>query len=562
MASLAFVVKQSPVWLLPIATREIVDAATKGSMAHAIHTIELWSVVAAIAVVQNIPSHTFYSGMISAVNRDIQRDLRSALTIRLQQLSVAFHNEAQAGRLQTKLLRDVDSIGGVLQNLSDLVLSTVVLGTLSLSIAIVQAPMVAVFFLAALPVAAWVTNLFKGRLREGNHKFRREMEGVSIRVNEMIEMLPVTRAHAAESRETSRMRRQLARLTASGRRLDITSNWFGASSWVSVNVFQFSCLVFCATMVLHHKLTVGQLIMFQSFFGMMLGLVSSMLGSLPAITAGSEAIRSIGEILEAPDLEEDDGKPEVETIHGNLRFEHVTFTYPEATRPALTDFSLNIAEGECVALVGESGSGKSTVINLAIGFRKPTSGRILLDGADLNKINLRSVRQRLAIVPQNTLLFSGTVRDNITYGLDGVDDKRLNDVLERSYCAEFVRNLPDGVNTVIGSHGGKLSGGQRQRIAIARALLRDPSMLILDEATSALDAMSEYYVQKAISELIVGRTTIIVAHRLSTLRAANRIVVIKEGKITEEGSWESLLAQKDSAFNTAYEMQSRGAVPV
>lgn len=541
-------------WVLPIATRHILDSVT-GAASNSNHVIILWAAIATACLAQNIPMHTLYINLMSGAMRDAQRDLRSALVIRLQQLSIGFHDDTEAGRLQTKLLRDVDNVGAILTSGGDLIMSSMTVTVVAMTIAITQAPAVALFFALAIPLAVGLMRLFRGGLRLSNKAFRRDMEDVSVRINEMIEMLPVTRAHAAEQGETARMRRQLGRLTASGRRLDLTNARFGSSAWVTFNSFQLLSLLFCALLVRRHTLTVGQLVMFQSYFTMIIGVVSGALGVLPQLTAGAESIRSIGEVLESPDLEIDDDKPRVTTVRGDLVFDHVTFTYPQAQYAAVDDFTLHIQPGECVALVGDSGSGKSTILNLVVGFRRPSKGRILLDGADMSQINLRSFRHHISIVPQNTVLFSGSVRENITYGMEDISEAALQDALRRANCLEFVEMLPDGVDTVLGSHGGKLSGGQRQRIAIARALLRNPHMLILDEATSALDAHSEYLVQQAINEVIAGRTTLMIAHRLETLRAAHRIIVISHGRIIEQGSWSELLNKRDSAFAAAYALQ-------
>jgi ATP-binding cassette subfamily B protein len=195
-------------------------------------------------------------------------------------------------------------------------------------------------------------------------------------------------------------------------------------------------------------------------------------------------------------------------------------------------------------------------MNLIIGFRRPGSGRILLDGVDMATINFRSFRRFVAVVPQQTVLFTGTVRDNITYGLQHVSEAKLADAMEMANCADFVRKLPQGLETSIGSRGGKLSGGQRQRIAVARALLRDPRVIILDEATSALDLQSEFLVQQAINRLIEGRTTFIVAHRLSTIRHASKVVVMNEGRISEMGTHQELLERKNSAFSRLHALQA------
>ena len=212
------------------------------------------------------------------------------------------------------------------------------------------------------------------------------------------------------------------------------------------------------------------------------------------------------------------------------------------------DFNLDVKKGECIAVVGASGSGKSTIMNMIIGFLQPTEGHLYIDDNDITEISLPEYRHFISVVPQNSILFSGTIRENILYGMDKIDDKRLEEVAEMANLNEFVKDLPNGLDTFIGEHGGKLSGGQKQRITIARALIRDPKILILDEATSALDNISEYHVQKAISGLIKGRTTFIVAHRLSTIRDAVRIVVMDAGRCVETGTYEELMEKKGKFY--------------
>ena len=209
---------------------------------------------------------------------------------------------------------------------------------------------------------------------------------------------------------------------------------------------------------------------------------------------------------------------------------------------AVDDVSLSIAAGETVAFVGESGAGKSTLVNLAMGVRPPTSGRVRLDGRDLRELDLRTYRRQIGVVPQATILFSGSLRENVTYGLENVSDAQLWAILAEANLAEFARALPQQLNTLLGENGTRLSGGQRQRLAIARALIRDPRIILLDEATSALDTESERLVQEALLRLTQGRTTLIVAHRFSTIRQADRIVVLQGGKIVETGSLDELMS--------------------
>ena len=242
-------------------------------------------------------------------------------------------------------------------------------------------------------------------------------------------------------------------------------------------------------------------------------------------------------------LEEDAGTLSPEKLEGDIRFEGVTLRYPNADRDAVRDFTLTIRKGERTALVGLSGSGKTSVVNMLARFWNPTGGRITIDGIDTKDIRLDALRGRIAVVSQKTVLFDDTVRANLTYGLNNVSDEQINAALEGAALSDFVASLPDGLNTRVGEGGGRLSGGQKQRLSIARALLKDAPILILDEATSALDSESERRVEEALGRLMKGRTTLIVAHRLSSVARADRIVVMEEGRIAEEGTHEELLAK-------------------
>ncbi len=563
---LTFAIKQSPVWALPIVTGNIITAITQVDNArhngHAVPSGPLVSfmivnaAIMFVLIAQNIPMHTLYARLLSSVVRQVQLVLRSALVVRLQQLSMSFHDNMLAGRLQSKVLRDVEAV----QQLSSLLIDTLLSGLLILVAAFVvtlaKSPVTLLFFLITVPAAVALTRLFGGVIRERNEAFRVELEKMSGEVSEMIEMIPVARAHAVEQAEVARLHQRLVRIRRAGQELDTTSNLFGSSGWATFQAFQMLCLVFNVWQCYRGWITVGDVVMYQGFFAMVVGSVQSMVATIPQLALGIESIRSIGEVLESPDLERNDGKLAVQAVHGHIEFQSVTYRYPGAERMAVDDFSLDVAGGETIAVVGQSGSGKSTLMNLIIGFRRPIAGKILVDGVDMESINLQTLRRFLAVVPQQVVLFSGTVRENIAYGLEHVTDEHLNAVLEMANCTEFIREMPKGLDTPLGNRGGKLSGGQRQRIAIARAMLRDPHIIILDEATSALDLASEHLVQQAINRLIKGRTTFIVAHRLSTVRNADRVVVMDHGKLSEVGPSSELLAQSNSAFARLHALQA------
>ena len=280
--------------------------------------------------------------------------------------------------------------------------------------------------------------------------------------------------------------------------------------------------------------------MLSSFFATISNAVLMIANMLPSITKGFESVRSICEVLECPDFEKNLGKDPVAGVLGNFDFERVAFIHPGADREAIREFTLHVPAGETLAVVGPSGAGKSTLMGLLLGFERPTSGCIRLDGRDMNEIDLRSFRRHVGVVAQDSILFHGTLRENIVYGSRHVSEERIAQAVRDANAEEFVSKLPQGLNTLVGERGARLSGGQKQRIAIARALIRNPRVLILDEATSALDVASEAVVQNALDRLMQGRTTFIVAHRLSTIRNAGRVIVLEDGRMVESGTPEEL----------------------
>lgn len=544
-----FIIKQSPGSLLPLAVGMIVDVMTNGGAFSKI----LWIAGAYfLLLLQNPLVHTSFVRLMSGALRHMQFNLRSALVDRLQQLSIAFYEEKQAAALQTKLLRDVDAIDGLCRHLMHTGLNGLLVITYVTVIALVKQPLLALYFLITVPAGVALLKLFDRRFKEQYKAMREETEQMNARVGEMIAMLPVTRAHGLEEVETRGVRGVFERIRERGLKVDTLTEFFASSSWFTFMCFQLACLVFSAWLVVQHKITVGDAVMYHTYFGMLIGAVQQFLSVFPAMAQGADAIRSLGEVLEAEQVERNAGKPAAPNpLRGEIHFENVSFNYPSGREVALKEIALTINAGETIAFVGESGAGKSTLVNLAIGFRSPTAGKVSLDGHDLREMDLRTYRRQIGVVPQTTLLFNGTLRENVTYGLEKVSAETLWRVLADANLAEFVRGLPKQLDTPLGEQGAQLSGGQRQRLAIARALVRDPRLVILDEATSALDTESERLVQEALMRLTKDRTTLIVAHRFSTIRHAQRIVVLQKGKIVEQGTHAELLAQQGHFYRLA-----------
>ncbi|MEU6841968.1 ABC transporter ATP-binding protein [Streptomyces sp. NPDC046716] len=538
-----FVVKHSPIWLLPMITAVVLDVVVQhGPQAR------LWQATGVLLfiLVINYPLHQWYVRLLAGSIRRMGITLRSALCRRMQQLDIGYHSRVSSSVLQAKVVRDVESVEQMVQQSADMGLGAVVTLIGGLVVIGVRVPAFLPVFLIVVPVAGLLVMRLRMRMRSHNEEFRREVEQLSSKVGEMTTLIPITRAHGLERTALGRVDGSLRQVFAAGVRLDTVNGRFNSAAWVLLNILGVACLTGSALVAYHGWLPVspGDVVMLSSFFTILTGSVTTLLGLAPVISKGLESVRSAGEVLQAPDLERNAGKAAVERVTGRIDFDAVGFAYDDKPEePAVTGFTLAARPGETIALVGASGAGKSTVLNLLIGFIRPTSGRILLDGTDMAGLDLRSYRRFLSVVPQESILFEGSIRDNVTYGLGDTDEETLLSALRDANALEFVGRLPHGLDTVVGERGARLSGGQRQRLAIARALIRDPRVLVLDEATSALDNRSEALVQEALARLVHGRTVFVVAHRLSTIRGADRIVVMEGGRIAETGTHAELLAR-------------------
>ena len=547
LAIIFFFIKHSPVWVLPIITANIINNITSGA-SETYSNILIESLIMVILIGINIPTNYMYTRYKSLATRYAETGLRKALVRKLQQLSISYHKETQSGRLQSKIMRDVEAVETLSTQMFLSILNIVLNIGIALAVTISKSIMVFIFFLLTTPIAALTMVFFRNVMRKRNNEFRREMEETSAKVMEMVELIPVTRAHALEEEEVHKMSGQLFAVAEKGYKLDVIQSLFGSVGWAIFQVFQVVCLAFTGVLALKSVIQPGDITLYQSYFATIVAQVSSLMSLIPTIAKGVESVNSIGEVLLEEDIEKNEGKEVLDDVKGEFEFNDVYLKYSEDGRNVLNGLNLKVKQGETIALVGESGAGKSTILNLVIGFNFANSGQVLLDGKDLSKIDLRSYRKHLAVVPQTSILFSGTIRDNITYGIDNVDDKMLDEVVRAANLTDLIDSLPEGLDTMVGEHGGKLSGGQRQRISIARALIRNPEVIVLDEATSALDSISEKLIQDSLNNLTAGRTTFIVAHRLSTIKDADKIAVIADGKCVEYGTFDELMALKGEFY--------------
>lgn len=547
LAVVFFFIKHCPVWVLPIITANIINDITTDSSDTPRNIIINVAVMIAL-ILLNIPMNYLYTRYKSLATRYAETGLRKALVRKLQQLSISYHKETQSGRLQSKIMRDVEAVEMLSTQMFLSILNIALNVAIALAVTVSKSMLVFTFFLLTTPLAAVTMVFFRNIMRKRNREFRKEMEETSARVMEMVELIPVTRAHALEEEEVEKMSGQLFAVAEKGYKLDVIQSLFGSVGWAIFQIFQVICLGFTGFLALRATILPGDITLYQSYFATIVAQVSSLMSLIPTIAKGVESVNSIGEVLLEEDVEHNEGKSTLDDVVGRFEFKDVKFKYNNASNNILHELNLVVEPGETIALVGESGAGKSTILNLVIGFNFATEGRVLVDGKDMSKIDLRSYRKHLAVVPQTSILFSGTIRDNITYGMEDVDEDTLKEVIKAANLSDLIDSLPNGIDTVVGEHGGKLSGGQRQRISIARALIRHPKVIVLDEATSALDSISEKLIQEALGNLTKGRTTFIVAHRLSTIRDADKIAVIADGHCVEYGTFDELMALKGEFY--------------
>jgi ATP-binding cassette, subfamily B, bacterial len=482
-------------------------------------------------------------------------DLRQAVYKKLIWSPLSFFDNSRVGELMSRITSDV----GQLQDTFTTTLAELLRQTLTLILGTAfifyLAPQLTVFMLLTFPILVVLALIFGKYIRKMSGKTQDKLAQANIIVEESLQSVGVVKAFTNEALEILRYKKSLSEVVAVALR---TARYRGLFiSFVIFTLFGGIVTVgwYGASLVQKNILEVGELfsfVIYTAFIGGSIAGLGDIYSQLQRSVGASERLL---EILKQPD----EAEPiEDKRLHvsGEVIFDNVSFSYPgRVDFPVLKELDFSIKAGEKIALVGKSGSGKSTIINLLMRFYPVTIGQVKVDGNNIQSYHLTGYRHNIGIVPQEVILFGGTIEENIAYGKPGASAAEIQEAARKANALSFIETFPEGFKTIVGERGVKLSGGQRQRIAIARAILKDPAILILDEATSALDAESEVLVQQALEKLMEGRTTIVIAHRLSTIKKVDRIFVINEGRLAEMGTHAELSQINNGIYSTLLKLQ-------
>ncbi len=496
-------------------------------------------------------SRQYFSSYIA---NHIIHDIREKLFFKIQKLSLGFYKKMEVGQLISRFTNDAQKFQSAINNLFKGIPKLMTITILMAKVFFIDWKL-ATISIVFLPIISTIIKKFSKKLKSRGKKIQEEIGTITSYLSEIISGVYIVKAFSAENYEKGRFQKEnKANLSAILRSQRVRSRVSPVVDFFNTIIIVI-IMIYGGRQVIEGKISSGELFAFLTALGLMYEPIKSLVNINNEVQTSTASIDRIMEVIDMqPDIVEKKDAISDFDVSGNVTFENINFRYEKDGNEILKNINLNVKKGEIIALVGQSGSGKTTLVNLIPRFYDVDSGSIKFDETDIRDLKINTLRQSIAIVPQDNFLFSGTISENISYGSNDTSIEEIENAAKMANAYDFIMSFANGFDTEVGERGTLLSGGQKQRLAIARALLRNPKILILDEATSALDTESERLVQDALDKLMQNRTTFVIAHRLSTIFHADKILVMKNGEIIESGRHEELL-EKGGAYKTLYDTQ-------
>ena len=494
----------------------------------------------------------FYGHMVGV---GMQAQMRSDMFNKLETLPYSFYDEHETGKIMSRMTNDLMDVSELAHHgPENLLISGIMIVGSFVYLCTISVPLTLIIF-ACVPIMVVVSLFCRKRMRDAFTESRKSIAVINAALESSISGIRVTKAFTNADKEAEKFEKGNAQFVEARKKAYRAMAQFFSSTSFITDVFNVVVMLAGGLFMYAGKINFGDYSAFIVSVNQFIGPVTTLINFMEQYQNGVTGFERFLEIMDEQPEQESPNARDLQNVQGEITLDHVSFSY-DNSKEVLKDVSLNIKKGETLALVGPSGGGKTTICHLIPAFYRATGGRILIDGTDINDVTFKSLRRSIGIVQQDVFLFNGSIKENILYGRLDATDGEVIEAAKRANIHDYVMTLPDGYDTQIGERGVKLSGGQKQRLSIARVFLKNPAILILDEATSALDNTTESLIQQALDELCKGRTTLVVAHRLSTIKNADEICVIANGQITEMGTHEALM-EKGGVYHDLYSLQFR-----